>query len=320
MTNEASFIIVTGGDALYFPLVVELVASIHAASGGGVAIGVIDGGLTAGQRGELVSAHGCIVSDFEPKDAMMTLAIKKRPALAVNLAKLHLDKLFPGFAQIVFMDADSWVQDWRAIEYLLGASRSGALAITPSWNRYRDDAVAVRWWFWRFPQLRSFNIKNARHARLPHRVRREVGIKPDLNAGVFALNTDALHWERMRHWQRLILRKGGKPFTSDGLAMALTCHIDGYALQQMRAFCNYMEKWLYNPETGKLVDHFYPHEPVGIVHMADQKVLRFDKLAKIAVPGTDGRQHNITLRFRPEGISRIKPESPSLDIPGYLVG
>jgi hypothetical protein len=237
-----------------------------------------------------------MVADFTPADGSSKRALQGRPALAINLGKLHLDQMFPGFRQIVFMDADSWIQDWRAIEYLLGASSGGALAITPSWNRYREHAVPVRWWLWRFPQLRSFNIKNARHAGLPQRVRREVGVKADLNAGVFALNTSAKHWERMRQWQRLILRKG-KPFTSDGLSMALTCHIDGYPLQQLPAFCNYMEKWLYNPVTGKLVDYFYPHEPVGIVHLADQKVLRFDPTARIAVAGTDGRTHQISLRF-----------------------
>jgi hypothetical protein len=311
MSTAGSFIIVTGGDALYFPLITELIGSVHAAcpaGAGSPAIGVIDGGLTGPQRAELIAKYGCLVADFAAADDAEKRALRARPALAVNLGKLHLDQMFPGFEKIIFMDADSWVQDWRAIEYLLGASSGGALAITPSWNRYRDHAVAVRWWLWRFPQLRSFNIKNARHAGLPHRVRREVGVKVDLNAGVFALNAAAKHWERMRHWQRLILRKG-KPFTSDGLAMALTCHIDNYPLQQLPAFCNYMEKWLYNPTSGKFVDYFYPHEPVGIVHLADQKVLRFDRTATIAVAGTDGLTHQISLRFAGKANEPINAES-----------
>jgi hypothetical protein len=91
--------------------------------------------------------------------------------------------------------------------------------------------------------------------------------------------------------------------------MALTCHIDNYPLQQLPAFCNYMEKWLYNPTSGKFVDYFYPHEPVGIVHLADQKVLRFDRTATIAVAGTDGLTHQISLRFAGKANEPINAES-----------
>ena len=294
----SNFIIVTGGDATYFPLVKELLASLHANGPSPLpSIGVIDAGFTDAQRTELSVTYRCLIKTFSPSNPDAIKAIKKRPALTVNLAKLWLDKLFPGFDQIVFLDADSWVQDWRAIDLLLGASATGGLAVSPSWDRYRDIVYPVRWWLWRFPQLRSFNIKSARHARLPHKMRRVLAVRADLNAGVYALQTSAPHWARMQHWQNTILRHG-KPFTSDGLAMALACHVDGLPLQPMTAFCNYLQKWLYNPSTGKFVDHFYPHEPVGIIHMADHKVIRFDKNARFQVPGIDGMAHNVSLRIQ----------------------
>lgn len=290
-------IIVTGGDAHYYPLVIELISSIHlACPKNAPVIGVIDAGFTEEQKAKLTSLDRCLVRTFLPQNNRLKRTLERRPSLAVNVAKLWLDEIFPEFEDILFLDGDTWIQNWRAIELLLGASESGALAIVPVEGRYRDQTVDLRWWLWRFPQLRSFNFKSANHAKLPHRIRREVGVKIGLNAGVYALKKSAVHWNIMRYWQDIILRKG-KPFTSDGLAMALACHVDHCPLQPMEAYCNYVSKWLFDPENCRLVDYFYPHEPVGIVHLANQQAIRSSRDARIEVPGTDGNIHSINLRF-----------------------
>lgn len=289
-------IIITGTDEKYYPLVVELLNSIQVnEKSKGFSFGVIDAGITASQKKELIEVYGCIVRSFSPQQAYLKKAITKRPALAVNLGKLWLDELFPEFEMLVFLDADSWVQDWKAIDWLVGGASHGALAVVPTWNRYRKR-LPIYWVLGLLPMIRTFNLKAAYHAGLKLSVLRQVGECADLNAGVFAIKRDASHWKRMRFWQELILKRG-RPFTSDGLAMALACHVDGCLLEPMPEFCNYVGAALYAPNIKALVDVFFPHAPVGVVHFANQKIIRFDKTASIDVNGTDGQVYQLSVRF-----------------------
>lgn len=291
--DDKNIIIISGSDQKYLPLLNELLMSI---SGIDATVGVIDGGLNKESINTLKNRR-VDVKSFEPEEYYLKKAIDGRPALRVNLAKVWLDKIFPNFDLYIFLDADTWVQDRWAMAGLIGAARMGGLAICPTWDRYRDLAHPFRWWFGRIGELRSFNAKSARHARLPKRIFRTVAVRPDLNAGVFALAGGQPHWERMRYWQRRIVRAGGKPFTSDGLSMALACHVDGLKLHQMTAFYNYLGPWLYDPGKRALVDAFFPHEPVGIVHLADMKEIRSSLDYKIPITGTDGLIYDINPRF-----------------------
>ncbi len=55
----SGFLIATGADHVYFPLVQELLASVrHTAPGETIDFGVIDGGLTGAQRDWLTGAGG----------------------------------------------------------------------------------------------------------------------------------------------------------------------------------------------------------------------------------------------------------------------
>ena len=252
--------------------------------------------MTQGQQDELSTRYKCIIKTFDPASPSLQSAIARRPALAVNLAKLWLDQLFPEFDVIIFLDADTWVQDWRAIHLLAGAAEEGALAVVPSWNRYRGVIAPIMWVFGFWPQVRTFNIKAAYLAGLSWKIQKQISLRGDLNAGVYALKRDAIHWDRMRHWQEIILKRG-RPFTSDGLAMALATHVDGCPLQLMPAFCNFVEPWLYDTEKKALVDVYFPHDPVGIVHLANQKTIRFDRHAQIPVPCTDGATRHLNIRY-----------------------
>ena len=293
--NSMSFIITTGADAGYFPLVQELIASIrHAMPDAQVPVGVLDGGLLPEQCSWL-AAHGVSIAT-PPRLAHTAKAVRKRPALAVNLGKLWLDSCFPGHETIIWLDADTWVQDRAAIDELLGAARQGALAIVPGSGRCWERQVDMHWWLGGLGQLRSFNFKNARHARLPLSVCRDLGTRALLNAGAFALRSDAPHWDVMRRWQAYILRHG-KPFTSDQLAMALTTYIDGHKLELLPDWCNYITPCRVDPVRGELLEFYYPYRKIGIVHMSAKNAMRKDADATIPVLGTDGRTYQLNLRY-----------------------
>lgn len=294
-------IAVTGGDSVYFPLIEELRQSLLAtAPGEPPAFGVIDAGLTTDQVAHLRGA-GAIVVHLPDDPAFPTGALRQRPALAANFGKLWLDRLFPGFGTLLWLDGDTWVQDYRAVEMMLGAAQhNGALAIVPGGGRYWERQVDLRFLFGGIgglAQLRSFNFKNGRHAGLPLKVLRDLGTRALLNAGVYALRADSPHWEALRRWQTFIFKHGGKPFTSDQIAMGLSVYRDGLPVELLPATCNYIRPWRADLSVPAIVEFYYPYAPVGIVHLAGQKEIRFDPNATAEVLDLDDQIHRLSLRF-----------------------
>ena len=294
-------IAVTGGDSVYFPLIEELRQSLLAAAPRGpLAFGVIDAGLTAEQVAYLRDS-GAFVVRVPDNPAFPKGALAKRPALAANFGKLWLDRLFPGFETILWLDGDTWVQDYRAVELMLGAAQhNGSLAIVPGGGRYWERQVELRFLFGGIgglAQLRTFNFKNGRHAGLPLKVLRDLGTRALLNAGVYALRADSPHWAAMRRWQAYIFRHGGKPFTSDQIAMGLSVYQDGLPVELLPTTCNYIRPWRVDLSVPAIVEFYYPYAKVGIVHLAGQKEIRFDPNATAEVLDLKDRVHRLSLRF-----------------------
>jgi hypothetical protein len=296
----ADMIIISGGDELYFPMILELQESLKATTPGrSIPFGVIDAGLAEAQVSQLRDRGATVVGlprhpDFPIK------AMRKIPHAAVDLAKPWLDVMFPGFASLVFVDADAWIQDFAAVELLYGAAQTGALAIVPGSGRYWERQTDVRWLLGGIGglcQVRSYLFKNGRHAGLPLKVLRDLGNRSLLNAGVFALRADAPHWEAIRAWQARILRNGGKPFTSDGLAMGLSIYVDGLPVELLPDTCNYITRWRMDLAKAALVEFYYPYAKVGIVHLAGQKRMRFDPGVTTEVLDLAGSCHQVSLRF-----------------------
>lgn len=290
----AAFAIATGADADYFHLVQELIASIaHAAPDRHTPVAVINAGLRADQLAWL-SDNGITAIQPSTLEAAAR-AVRKRPALAVNLGKLWLDTYLPDHDTIVWLDADTWVQDWGAVQLLIDAAQTGAMAVVPGSGRFHERVITMRWFLAGIGEVRSFNYKNASHARLPLTIRRDLGTRAQLNAGAFALRTDAPHWQTMRRWQQRILRHG-KPFTSDQLAMALATYHDGLPLELMPTWCNTIVPRRVDPARVQLLEFYYPYRPVGIVHLAAQ-AMRKDARATVPLLGNDGRTYHVNIRY-----------------------
>lgn len=292
-------VVVTGGDAAYFPLLDELRQSIAAVAPTGMpAFAVIDGGLTEAQK-TVFAGQGVRVVTPCSEPAFPTDVLRREPRVAVNLSKLWLDRLFPEAGTVIFLDGDTWVQDWNALLLLEGAAQRG-LAIVADNGRYWDEQLQVRWLLGGIGglcQVRSFQFKNGRHGGLPQSLLRRMGNRAQLNAGVFALRTDAPHWRAMRAWQVRILRAGGKRFTCDQLSMAATIYGDGLPIELLPSGCNYIRPYRVDLTQPAMVEYFYPFAKVGIIHLAGQKRVRFDPNATEPVPDTEDRIHQMSFRF-----------------------
>ena len=287
-------VIVTGCDSGYFPLVMELIQSINGRTD--AALCVLDAGLSSRQV-ETLSDLGVLIRTPYVPPCASARQIRQRPTLAINLSKLWLDRVLPQFDLILWVDADAWVQDMTAIEHMFDAARDGALAIVPEIGAKIADMFAIRWICPGWMQVRSFLYKNARKARLPFAIRRRIGAKPLLNSGVMCLHRDAAIWPMLRKWQETIIRQGGALFTQDQLSIALAVYIDNARVTFLDNAHNYIGPWLLDEDRGMLVNLFYPHAPVGIVHLVSQARLRQSLSHTLPVPTLSGREVALNLRF-----------------------
>lgn len=301
-----NFAIVTGGDANYFQLISELVASLRSLERGRTCpICIIDAGLTD-EHVAALKAQDCIIHKPEWEYDLADLRLRGRTYLKANIGKAFLPSYFPGFETLVWVDADAWIQDFSAIDLMVKGAARGAMAVVPQTGRYRDTELRLDWLFGRFARIRSINYKNALRAGLPRKISRAIAIKPTLNAGVYALRADAPHWEAMRRWQGNILKRG-RIFTSDQLAMALAVYIDGLPVELMPEWCNYMGPWKFDKSTGKFVEFYLPNQTLGVVHLAGEDQMRHDLDYKRPMQDMDGNICEKSLRFQPRPVEAAEP-------------
>lgn len=290
-------LIITGSDSRYFPLLQELIASIRRFPVlEAIEIACIDGGLEQSQSLQL-ERQGITVRNPQTFPHVSRRALRKRPNLTIELSKMWLNQLFPAYDTLVWIDADAWIQDSQAVTMLFQAAEQTphALAITPEIFLHKP-LFRLRWLPFNLVQLRSILYKNSRLARLPRSICRSIGVRPTLNAGVFALSRMAPHWPRLQYWQGVALRHG-KIFSSGQLAIALTSYHEGHTTALMPAGCNYLGPWQLDPQTGLLYEVIFPHKPVGIVHLAGYDAMRLDPTVTLNVPDRMGGTHALNLRF-----------------------
>ncbi len=305
MTKESSDIvaggltrtIVTGGDAGYFHLVEELVRSIRLfRSAEALPVAVIDCGLTPAQRMKLVDAYGVRMLDVEWEYNFPAHRIRGRQHLKAQISRAFLDRHLPEFDLILWIDADAWVQDFAGVDLLFSAASTGKLAIVCQASRYSQQVVRVRWAAFGFAEVRSILYKNARKARVPERDARRIGLRPTLNSGVFALRRDAPHWEAFRRRQAQVIRAGADIFSSDQLALAMAVYLDDLPIDLLPDICNYMGPWMASDDGEWLVEHYSPHQPISIVHMAARPDQRANPPTPIDIPLVSGGSVSSTIR------------------------
>ncbi len=296
MAPLGSFIIVTGGDSRYCPLIRELVASLRALKPAAECpIGVIDAGLTDDQRTALKADGLDVVTPPWPVE-IPAHRLRNRIHLKANLAKLHLPTYFPGYETVIWIDADAWVQDWAAIDLLRRGAARDRFAIVAQFGRFSETELRLDWLFGRFARVRSILFKNATRAGLTTAESRTLATRPTLNAGAYALKADAPHWEAFQRWQKRVLKKG-RLFTSDQLAMAGAVYLDGLPVELLPEWCNYIGPWRFDPDKRELVEYYLPNRRLGIVHMAGEDAMRADPAVLRPVLDMQDRDHPLSLRY-----------------------
>lgn len=254
-------LIVSGADSAYFPLLRDTVLSVRAQRPE-AAIGILDVGLAPDQRQWLAERVVALVRpgwdiDF-PGRAQLPEGRK------AQFARPFLPRHFPGWETYLWIDADAWVQDWRAVELLAAAAQRGRLAIVPEIDRaYKRH--------YKRPKLLGMNLawKNYRRA-FGWRVADRLGRNPMVNCGVFALRGDAPHWQT---WARVMVQVAQRTrfFFVEQTALNYAIFAEHLSVDFLPAYCNWMPgdaAPAFDAERGLFVEPYSPHEVIGIMHLA----------------------------------------------------
>jgi hypothetical protein len=261
--SPTRLLIASGSDSGYFPLLRDTVLSILAQRRS-AAVGILDFGLAPDQRAWLADRVTHLVRpgwDLDFPDRERTPETRK-----AQLSRPFLRRHFPGYATYLWIDADAWLQDWRAVELYVAAAGHDKLAITPeidrSYKRHYKRPKAFGW---------TLSWKCYREA-FGWRVADRLGRNPILNCGVFALHHDAPHWDA---WARVIAQIAQRTrfFYIEQTALNYVIFAERLPVNLLPAYCNWMPgdaAPAFDAGRGRFVEPYAPHEVIGIMHLAGE--------------------------------------------------
>lgn len=281
--------IISGADKNYYPLLLELIQSIvRFPQSREVDICIMDTGLTSSQREVIEHKVARVVSPNWPDDIPLAKA-GGEDYLKACVCRPFIPDMFPGYDVYFWMDSDTWVQDWLAVEmFIRSAAKGDRLAITNGADRSYPKSLRVSW-FWRWPtKIRSFYNSNGIKAfgwptakkLIPHYV---------LSAACFALSSDAPHWKR---WQEIIVGAAsrGKIFPAEQLSLGKLVHLEGYRAEYLPAFAMWQcqSKPFWDKEQHAFVEPNEPYTKLGILHLSGVDQIRADREVTLDIECTDG--------------------------------
>lgn len=278
MRNE---IIITGGDAGFFPFLIAAIGSLRAHPQTAARdLGVIDQGLTNEQR-EQLAALGCTIVRPE-----WTLPVPHEARSLRNIglvARTALREYFPGYNVYVWFDADAWMQTPEFLSaYVEGALANGAAVAREDGPGYRRSLADLRWWAGNM--VASFGAIDGLRCALA----------TSINIGLVALSDTAPHWEAWKRLYTKALERTGK-VNMDQHAFLAAIHLQGLPTSFLAARFNWLPHLsapIWNPELRMLCEPLAPYRPLSVIHLAGPRKERPYELAT-----TNGTKLTTSLTF-----------------------
>ncbi|WP_434427094.1 hypothetical protein [Nannocystis pusilla] len=219
---------------------------------------------------------------------------RERPGLRAMTARPFLPRHFPGYDMYLWLDADTWVQQPFALDWLAAAAATGKMAIVPQIDRfYRHSPLAVHW---RIDSLRCYFGQVPIEALL---------MQTYVNSGVFALHAGAPHWELWGEWMKQGIEACGGRLVTDQTALNFMLWMERLPVYPLPSRCNWtchLALPEYRMATGLFHEPGIPGEPLGILHLTHRM-----KDQSVTARGTDGRAVEVSLRFDP---ARARDRAP----------
>jgi lipopolysaccharide biosynthesis glycosyltransferase len=253
--------IVSAADDSYFPLLKGLVSSIQdRRPDDRIAISVLDTGLLPQQIEELrslgvVIAHATWDFEFPPGQTMPR-------SFQAMTARCFLPQYFPDADLYIWLDADVWLQDWRAIDLLIAAAVDGSMAIVP------EIHVAYPCTY-RLGVVHNFEGYDLYAKSFGAELGRALAERPLFNSGVFALRKDAAAWQTWAKWMDRAMKNQVHKLTEQN-ALNAAIYKDRLQVHPLPAWCNWVclqGQPKYELRHGRFVEPTLPHEPISILHV-----------------------------------------------------
>ena len=266
-------IIIAAADENFSPLLNDLLDSLHQFPQPVTdAIGVLDLGLSADSLNMISSKADHIVQPGW--DLYVREDIKaSKPFLRANTSRPFLPRHFPGYDLYLWLDADTWLQDRFAVDWLFQAASQGQMALVPETDRCYRPRIGFN--NWRIQRLESFFSCDA--AQL-------LQSKMYYNSGAFALHRDTVHWDKWAECFDAGLRRD-TDITSDQTAMNYAIWSADLPVHPLPALCNWcchMAYPVFHNASASLCEPFLPHRRIGLVHMTDTSM---DARLRVSVDG-----------------------------------
>ena len=194
------------------------------------------------------------------------------------------------------------VNSWEAVELYFKGCENKKLSISTSADRSYGRVLRAEWVIGGFARIKSQNYKHAKSSGFSEKIAREVALKPHLNAGVFALASDAPHWKVWRKNLEDSL-KSGKVWGSDQIALNITIYHNNLPVEILPAYCNWTQIGFsgmkYDQKNKTLVEPYLPNHEIGIVHFAGKQndKIRNNKNFLSKIECLDGEIIEKKLRF-----------------------
>jgi hypothetical protein len=257
--------IVTGADATYAGMLEECLRSIRdKPESRGMTLCLLDVGLRE-HRDRLAGLADRVV---EPGWDIDFPAKAQTPGyFRAMFARPFLPRHFPGHRLYLWIDADAWVQDWRAVELFIEGARQAdetgrpRLAVVPEIDRsYRNFTSA---WQEFHDVIHKSYVDAFDEATADELVR-----YPLINSGVFAMRAEAPHWQA---WARTLEASLQRKTTSLSEQAAINHVVYRQKLPTalLPTWCN----WICHhaaprrdEKSGALTEPLLPYQRLGIVH------------------------------------------------------
>ncbi|MDD3028948.1 MAG: hypothetical protein PHS57_01510 [Alphaproteobacteria bacterium] len=295
-----SVALVSGADQTYFPLLREWIQSVRrfdeAAS---MDIAILDAGLTAEQRTELAPLVSAIVSPPWP-EGLSPKKTKGKDRLKSCVCRPFIRELFPHYDLYMWMDADTWIQNWSGVSMFLqaAASKKDRIVATNGADRSYPKQFRVKW-IGRWPyKIANFYFSNGKKA-FDFATAKKLCTHYSISAGCFAMAAESPLWNA---WQKLVAQaaKKGKLFTAEQLSLGKLIYLDGFKadLLPVHTFWSFGDALpLWDSNRNLFVEPFSPHTPLGILHLCGVDNQRASHNNKSLIETTDGALIKKSLRY-----------------------
>ena len=295
MKNKTLF--VSSSDSTYFPMLAEWVHSIRRFDqSADMDIGILNAGLKDEEISHL-EKQGCIIRDAQWPCPIPDWKIRGREYLKSCVCRPFLPDYFPDHDTYFWMDADTWVQKWDAVELFLKGAKTGKITLTAQVDRAYPRQVRLKWLGPLPVKLRGFYYSNARKA-FGYKTAKQLYPYHVLLAGAFALKKDAPHWKR---WQELMQKalKKGKVFTAEQLSLGILCYLEDYPMEILPGHVHWLCEFkpLWDQEKKRFVEPYLPHNEIGILHLSGWDKMRLDRSITTDFKTLDGGE-SVEMSYR----------------------